>query len=838
MLLCLLPCFPLIALAADDGLPPAATTKVDFARDIAPLFEKRCFMCHGPQQQMSGLRLDRKAAALQGGKSGAVIVAHDSAASRLIRLVAGVSADKKVMPPAGPRLSAAEVGLLRAWIDQGVEWPESAPVAAVARPSHWAFQKIARPDPPAVRNRAWPRNAIDDFVLAKLESEGIAPSPEASKSTLIRRLSLDLTGLPPSPDEVRDFLSDNRPDAYERLADRLLDSPHYGEKWARYWLDLARYADSDGYEKDRTRPWAWRYRQWVIEAFNRDLPFDEFTIEQIAGDLLPNRNQETLVATGFNRNTLTNREGGTDPEQFRDEQVLDRAATLGTVWLGLTIGCAQCHDHKYDPISQKEFYQFAAFFNTEDEVDVPAPLPGEIGPWMSARPEYQIKRQELLEQYGIPALQADWENKLRYANEHKGEHEDWDFAYGEFTHTVDNAKKVLYLDPAKRSEVQQLAMTDAVIGSCGNLFPKDDCEKHKLGELRTKLNELRAAAPQISYAPVLMESDTQRKTYVHIKGDWRDHGAEVQPNTLAVLPPLPATAEPPRLRLARWLVSPENPLTARVAVNRLWQEVFGRGIVHTSEDFGTQGDRPTNPQLLDWLASEFMARGWSMKQMIRLMVTSAAYRQSSNARPELDTRDPDNTLLARQSALRLPAELIRDEALSAAELLDLRIGGRSVKPPQPKGVAELSYAGSVKWVESTGPDRYRRGMYIHFQRTSPYPQLMNFDAPSAELSCTRRERTDTPLQALNLMNDSVFFEAAQGLALRVMREAGDAFGDRLDYAYLVTLGRDPSTTSGSAWSDISRRRKKASRMTTKRWRRCSRTASKACRRSMPRPGWN
>jgi hypothetical protein len=793
VLLCLLPCFPLIVTAADDGLPPAATTKVDFARDIAPLFEKRCFMCHGPRQQMSGLRLDQKAAALKGGLSGPVIVPRDSSGSRLIRLVAGVSPDKKVMPPIGDRLTAAEIGLLRGWIDQGVEWPETATVTAAARPSHWSFQKIVRPDPPAVRNRAWPRNPIDSFVLAKLESESIAPSPEASKSTLIRRVSLDLTGLPPSPDEVREFLSDNRPDAYERLVDRLLDSPHYGEKWARYWLDLARYADSDGYEKDRTRPWAWRYRQWVIEAFNRDLPFDEFTIEQIAGDLLPHRNQDMLVATGFNRNTLTNREGGTDPEQFRDEQVLDRAATLGTVWLGLTVGCAQCHDHKYDPIAQKEFYQFAAFFNTEDEVDVPAPLPGEIGPWMAARPEYDRKRQELLAQYKIPEVQADWENKLRYSVEHKGEHEDWDFAYGEFTHTVDNAKKVLYLDPAKRSEVQQMAMTDAVIGSCGNLFPKDYCKGLKLDELRTKLNDLRSAAPQISYAPVLMESDPPRKTYVHVKGDWREHGAEVQPNTLAVLPPLPTSPEPARLRLARWLVSPENPLTARVAVNRLWQEVFGRGIVHTSEDFGTQGDRPTNPELLDWLASEFMARGWSMKQMVRLMVNSAAYRQSSNARPELEARDPDNALLARQAALRLPAELIRDEALSAAELLDLRIGGRSVKPPQPKGVAELSYAGSVKWVESTGPDRYRRGMYIHFQRTSPYPQLMNFDAPSAELSCTRRDRTDTPLQALNLMNDSVFFEAAQGLALRVMREGGDSFGDRLDYAYLVTLGREPST---------------------------------------------
>jgi len=498
-----------------------------------------------------------------------------------------------------------------------------------------------------------------------------------------------------------------------------------------------------------------------------------------------------LVATGFNRNTLTNREGGTDPEQFRDEQVLDRAATLGTVWLGLTVGCAQCHDHKFDPIAQKEFYQIAAFFNAEDEVDVPAPLAGEVGPWMAARPEYDRKRRDLLAEYKIPQVQADWENKLRYAAEHKGEHEDWDFAYGEFTHTVDNAAKVLFLDPAKRSEVQQLAMTDTLLSSCGNLFPKNDCEELKLGELRAKLNELRAAAPQVSYAPVLMESDTPRKTYVHLKGDWREHGAEVQPDTPAVLPPLPVSPEPARLRLARWLVSPENPLTARVAVNRMWQEVFGRGIVRTSEDFGTQGDQPTHPELLDWLAAEFMERGWSMKQMVRLMVTSAAYRQSSNARLELEARDPDNALLARQARLRLPAELIRDEALAAAGLLDLRIGGRSVKPPQPKGVAELSYGDSVKWVESTGADRYRRGMYIHFQRTSPYPQLMNFDAPGADLSCTRRERTDTPLQALNLMNDAVFFEAAQGLALRVMREGGETFGDRLGFAYLVTLGREP-----------------------------------------------
>jgi hypothetical protein len=768
-------------LAFTQTLPPPAKTKVDFARDVEPLLRQRCQACHGSQQQMSGLRLDQRDAALKGGKMGADIQPGNSGASRLVRFAAGL--DGKVMPPMGTRLTAAEISLLRAWIDQGLDWP--------ATKGHWAFQKIARPDSPPVRDPASARNAIDNFALARLEKEQITPSPEASKTTLLRRISLDLTGLPPTPQEIEAFLNDNRPDAYERMVDRLLDSPHYGEKWARYWLDLARYADSDGYEKDRSRPWAWRYRHWLIDALNRDLPFDEFTTEQLAGDLLPNRNIDTLVATGFNRNTLTNREGGTDPEQFRDEQVLDRAATLGTVWLGLTVGCAQCHNHKYDPIQQKEFYQLSAFFNTQEEVNILAPLPGELGPYLAARPDYDHKRTALLAQYGIPAVEADWEEKLRYAAQHPGEHEDWSFAYGEFTHTVDNAKKVLFTDPAKRSELQQAAMIDTLIGSCGNLFPKPYCAGLKLSELCGKLNELNAKLPAVSYAPVLLENDMPPKTYVHIKGDWRDHGDEVHPGMLSVLPPI--GPNPTRLDLARWLMSPENPLTARVAVNRIWQELFGRGIVRSSEDFGTQGDKPTHPELLDWLASEYRARGWSQKQMIRLIVTSATYRRSSSARPDLDQRDPDNALLARQSRLRLPAELVRDQALAAAGLLDLRIGGRSVKPPQPKGVAELSYAGSVKWEESAGADHYRRGLYVHFQRTTPYPQLMNFDAPNSNLACTRRERTDTPLQALNLMNDPVFFEAAQGLAFRIVGQtSGLPFSDRLRYAFEITLGRTPT----------------------------------------------
>jgi mono/diheme cytochrome c family protein len=785
-------------LLAAQELPPAAKVKVDYARDIEPLLLKRCYVCHGAQQQMSGLRLDQKDAALKGGASGVDIRPGKSAESRLIALVAGM--EKRVMPPMGARLTAEEVGLLRAWIDQGAEWKQGST-------THWSFQKIQRPAVPPVRTASWARSPVDNFILARLDKEGLAPSPEADKLTLLRRASLDLTGLPPTPEEQRVYLADTRPDAYERAVDRLMDSPHFGEKWARYWLDLARYADSDGYEKDRSRPWAWRYRQWVIDAVNRDMPFDEFTIEQLAGDLMPNKNLDTLVATGFNRNTLTNREGGTDPEQFRDEQVLDRAATLGTVWMGLTVGCAQCHNHKYDPISQKEFYRIAAFFNTQEEANVPAPMPGELGPYLAARPEFDHKKKALLEEYKIPEAQADYESKLREAASNPGHHEDWDFAYGEFTHTVDNARKVLFLDPAKRSEVQQTAMLDVFLGSCGNLYPKEHCDELKVREVRQKLNDLIAKLPVMSYAPVLLENDTPPKTHIHVKGDWRQRGEEVQPGTLAVLPPLPP-GPVTRLTLAKWLVSPDHPLTSRVAANRIWQEVFGRGLVYTSDDFGTTGDRPTHPELLDWLASEYMSQGWSTKQMVRMLVTSATYRQSSNARPDVDAKDPLNTLLARQSRLRLPAELIRDETLYAAGLLDLRVGGPSVRPPQPKGVAELSYGGSVKWVESMGADRYRRGMYILFQRTVPYPQLMNFDEPSSNLSCTRRERTNTPLQALNLLNDPVFFDAAQGLAYRVMRESSGAFRDRLNYVYRVVLGREPSAREaermGKFFDDASR----------------------------------
>jgi hypothetical protein len=751
---------------------------VDFARDIEPLLRARCQLCHGPQQQMKGLRLDQKGSAMQ------VVEPGHSAGSKLIRMVAGLEG-KTVMPPMGARLTAAEIGMLRGWIDQGAKWPDRGA-------QHWSFVKPKRPATPAIRNAAWARNPIDNFVAAKLEADGIAPSPEADKNTLIRRVSLDMTGLPPSPAEVEAFINDRRPDAYERLVDRLMDSPHYGERWARPWLDLARYADSDGYEKDLSRPWAWQYRQWVIEALNRNMPFDEFTIEQIAGDLLPNATVRQRIGTGFHRNTLTNREGGTDPAQFRDEQVIDRTNTVAITWLGLTAGCAQCHNHKYDPISQKEYYQLFAFFNTAEEVNIDAPQPGELGPYLAAEGEYERERQALFAEYKVPQLEAAWEEKTRYAEANQGKLPVWDFQYQAFRIMLDNALKILHRDPARRTKGQQDAITDYFIRNYRAVASKEEYEQVKFAELQKKLSALDATLPVLSQAPVIQENDEPPKAYIHIRGDWQDHGDEVHPGTPAFLPPLAAGGKPTRLTLAKWIVSPENPLTARVAVNRMWQELFGRGIVRTSEDFGMVGENPSHPELLDWLAVEFMDHGWDMKYMVRLMATSATYRQASKARPELISKDPENILLARQSRLRLPAELIRDEALAASGLLNTAVGGKSVRPPQPAGVAELSYNKSGKWPESTGPDRYRRGLYIHFQRTSPYPQLMNFDAPGSDLTCSRRQRSDTPLQALNLLDDVVFFEAAQALAYRLVRESPKDFRDRLGYAYELALARKPA----------------------------------------------
>jgi mono/diheme cytochrome c family protein len=792
-------------------LPPSSLQKVDFKTQIEPIFRERCFSCHGAAQQISGLRLDQKDAALRGGYSGAVFEPGRSAGSKLVHRIAAVEG-VMAMPPSGKRLTAEEVGLVRAWIDQGAEWPADAkanPATVAAKNTksgHWSFQPIEKPKPPVVSDSAWVRNPIDAFVLSRLEREGIRPSPEAEKTTLLRRVSLDLTGLPPTPDEIAAFRADRSADAYERVVDRLLSSPHFGGRWARPWLDRARYADSDGYEKDWVRPWAWRYRHWVIQAFNRDMPFDQFTVEQIAGDLLPEATPEQRVATGFHRQTLTNREGGIDNKQFHFEATVDRASTVSTTWLGLTAGCAQCHDHKFDPISQKDFYSLYAFFEDLEEVEINAPLPGEVGPWLKSRDAYRTEREALLKEYGVAGLQPAWEKRLLEASANPGKWTDWDLAWDCLLKLTEggDGEKILRIPESARTERQRDVLIDHFIRNYHFAVGPKEYERVKFKELDGKLRALKMKYPQLSQAMAVEEQPSGKPHFLRVRGDYRSIGIPVVPDTPAVLPALSRNKEQPatRLDLAQWIVAPENPLTARVTVNWVWQELFGLGLVRTPDDFGTRSEPPSHPELLDWLASDFRdTNRWSMKALIRTVVTSATYRQSSTTRKELLSRDPNNVLLARQSRLRLPAELIRDAALHAGGLLALdRIGGKSVFPPQPAGVVELGYGkrGDAAWPESEGLDKYRRGLYIHFQRTTPYPLMVNFDAPKGTVAQCRRDRSNTALQALNLLNDPVFVEAAAALAYQSVTTDVSNFKAALTDAFLRVVGRTPTESEQSA----------------------------------------
>ncbi len=768
-----------LLILAGIGLTLSAQTP-----EVRAVLQKKCFACHGPGMQMNGLRLDDGEAAIKGGYSGPSIIPGDSKASTLIDRLHS-DKEKYKMPPAGPRLTEQEIAVISSWIDQGAKYPASTQAKKKdSKLDHWSFKPIRRPDVPEGRN------AIDYFIEERLKKESFTPSPEAPKEILVRRVSLDLRGLPPTPEEVKQFVSDTSTNAYEKMVDRFLASPSYGEKWARQWLDLARYADSDGYEKDLVRPYAWRWRNWVINALNQDMPFDQFTIEQIAGDLLPNATTEQKVATGFHRNTLINREAGVPRAEDRFEQTINRTNTISTTWLGLTAGCAQCHDHKYDPISQTEYYQLFAFMDSIAEEEIDAPISGELEPWKKAQPEYLAKRTAILKEYKVPELQAVWEDNMRIAITQPGKKVEWDFALTSCTVMLDNAQPMLMTPFAERTQKQQDRLTNYFIRNVGpdNRRDKELVEKFK--EMNKKLDELEASVPKLTQAYVIEEGKKPVITKIAVAGDYKRPGIEVQPNTPAVLPKLAKeSSEPARLAFARWIVAKDNPLTARVIMNRTWQTLFGRGLVRTSDDFGLQGESPSHPELLDWLASEFMKQGWSQKQMLKQIVTSATYKQSSRVRPEILEKDPDNILLARQSRLRLSAEQIRDEALFASGLLDTRIGGPSIKPPQPASVAELTYANSNKWKDSEGADKYRRGLYIHFQRTAPYPQLMNFDAPEGTVACSQRRSSNTPLQSLNLLNDPVFFEAAQKLAERVAPLPDDAA--RVKAAFEYALGREP-----------------------------------------------
>jgi hypothetical protein len=709
--------------AADPGQPA-----VDFNRDIRPILSKNCYACHGPdnKQRVSKMRLDQRDNAIRPLKSGtAAIVPGQPDKSELIQRVTADDETER-MPPqeTGNQLTPAQIDLLRRWIAAGAPYAD-----------HWAFVKPQRAPLPAVKNAAWPRNPIDHFVLARLEREGLQPTEGADRFTLLRRASLDLRGLPPSLQEVLEYAADGSPDAYARAVERFLQDPAYGERWARMWLDQARYADSAGYGSDPLRT-IWRYRDWVIDAFNRNLPFDQFTIEQIAGDLLPNPTLEQRMATAFHRNTMTNTEGGTDDEEFRVAAVKDRVDTTLQVWMGLTMGCAKCHNHKYEPITQQEYYRFYAFFNQTADNDQP-----------DERPTIPAPTPEIVEA-----------NRL--------------------------------LDARIAEERARLARVTPDQAAAWVLHRSLLPPAHVLAVLH-QVGRLEKSRPQAATLPVMVElpADKRRPTRVMIKGNFLNPGEPVEPAVPSHFHSLPEGASLNRLGVARWLVSPENPLTARVAVNRFWAQLWGTGLVETEEDFGSQGELASHPELLDWLATEYIRLGWDTKALLRLLVTSATYRQSSKATPERLAKDPRNRLLARGPRFRLEAELVRDQAMQVSGLLSRKLYGPSVYPPQPPGLWQAAFNGQRTWATSQGPDRYRRGLYTFWRRTVPYPSMATFDAPSREICSVRRIRTNTPLQAFVTLNDPVYLEAAQALARRMVREGGATPYECAQYGLYLCLGR-------------------------------------------------
>lgn len=916
--------------------------------DVAPIFRANCIACHTGSSAKGGLDLSSPDGFAKGGSSGPAFVSGKPGASRLMQRVRGEGGLPR-MPMGFPALSPAQLKTLETWIAAG------ASLAQGETARHWAYLAPVRPKVPATKNKTWAKQPLDAFVLAALEAKGWKPSPEADRSKLIRRLSFDLTGLPPSPEEVDAFVADRAPNAYEKVVGRLLASPAYGEKQARLWLDLGRYADTDGFEKDLGRT-AWKYRDWLIGAFNRNLPFDRFTIEQIAGDLLPNPSLEQLLATGFHRNTMLNLEGGVDQEEAHFNVVLDRVGTTATVWLGSTLACARCHDHKYDPFSQKDFYRFAAFFSNakiyprgpkevseekwyEAEMDAPTPaqearrqaLRAQVGAlaakldyfdpatraayerWKSAGPretdwtlfnpasaastegataelsaDGSVRvggpnpkndttkvvgrvaagrltglRLEVLTDPALPGTgpgrsengnfvltgaQIEIDGKPVRLREAVADYSQGGFSAnaavrpgtGEGWAVAQQTGKTHWLIAEFVEPVRATATKDVVV----TLEQRSKYDRHNLGRFRIAFTEnpepLLAAYPNEVRAslarPVRSDSDEARlrayfaarsaatrdlrsrldearrsldelrraiptalvmrdkpaalplKAFFRERGEFLRKGEPVEAGAPAVLPSL-GKRPGNRLGLAQWLVARDNPLTARVQVNRMWEQLFGLGLVETAEDFGTQGSPPSNQPLLDWLAVEFMERGWDMKALLRTIVTSATYRQDSRVSGPAAAADPANRFLARGPRHRLEAEAIRDAALRYGGLLNGKIGGPSVYPYQPEGTWNSPYSGE-QWRTATGPDRYRRSLYTYWKRTAPYPIFMAFDATSREDCTVRRVRTNTPLQALALLNDEGLLEAARGLALR-MAKAGPGDAARVRRGFQICTGRKP-----------------------------------------------
>ena len=825
---------------------------IDFNAEIRPILNKKCITCHGGVKRSGGFSLLFRTEALSPNESGhRAIVPGDVSASEMLHRINHPDPEER-MPPESPPLPPEEIALLTQWIEQGAKWED-----------HWAYVKPEPVDLPEV-NPDWGTNGIDRFIVSKLEEHELTPSAPADKATLLRRVSLDLTGLPPTLEEKQAFLQDHTPDAYEKQVDRLLASPRYGERWAAMWMDLARYADSKGYEKDDERI-IWQYRDWLIRAFNDDKPFDAFTIEQLAGDLLPNPTDDQLIATAFHRNTMNNDEGGTDDEEFRVAAVIDRVSTTWDVWQATTMACVQCHSHPYDPIRHEEFYKFFSFFNNTADVDVPSESPNlktfteedqvaleDVKNWVIkhtsssddklAKAETFVRLAKVTEPKLHPAsydsitqgsladnkyllvdnggfcripgvtLQGKEHFFVSYSAEQAGgkveirqdgvtgnllgtwevkkNERGWNFETVSVPLTAPTGKHDIFLVFKNRngSPKEPVCLIEWV------LFhePLPGQDQPAYAQKREELMHLLNNPEGTIATPVMIDRPEayHRQTHVFERGNWLVPGEAVEPGVPHAWNAMPAGASADRLGMAQWLVSEDNPLTARVTVNRLWAKLFGIGIVETVEDFGTQGFRPSHPELLDWLAQQFMyEHHWSVKQLLKQMVMSSAYRQSSRVTPELLEKDPDNRLIARGPRVRLTAEQARDQALAVGGLLSDKMYGPSVMPPQPEGVWQAVYSG-MEWKTSEGEDSHRRALYTFWRRTSPYPSLTSFDAPSREFCVTRRIDTNTPLQALVMMNDTVYVEAARGLAQRILRSEASTPEEQIKTGYRLALLQD------------------------------------------------
>ena len=839
-----------------DQTANQSSDDIDFNADIRPILNKKCITCHGGVKRSGGFSLLFRTEALSPNESGhPAIVPGDAAASEMLKRINHSDPEER-MPPESPPLPQEEIDLLTKWIEQGAKWED-----------HWAYVKPEPIDVPSVESD-WGTNGIDRFVLSQLEDHELQPSAPADKATLLRRVSLDLTGLPPTPEETKAFLQDSSPDAYEKQVDRLLSSPHYGERWAAMWMDLARYADSKGYEKDGHRV-IWQYRDWLIRAFNDDKPFDEFTIEQLAGDLLPDPTDDQLIATAFHRNTMNNDEGGTDDEEFRVAAVIDRVNTTWDVWQATTMACVQCHSHPYDPIRHEEYYKFFAFLNNTADVDVPSESPNlktfteadqakleDIKNWVikhTASNDDKLAKAEKfvrLAKITEPKLHPASYDSITQGSLQDGKY--LEVSPGGFARIPGvslRGKEHLFISYSAGRSSGRVEIRQDGVG--GKLLGRWDVRKNESGwNFQTISVPLKsatgkhdiflvfkdpAAAPhdteevckiewvlfheplpgenQPAYAqkneqlfhllndpegtvatPVMIErpEEYQRQTNVFERGNWLVAGDPVEPGVPHAWNAMPAGAKPNRLGMAQWLVSEDNPLTARVTVNRFWAKLFGIGIVETVEDFGTQGFKPSHPELLDWLAQQFMyEHDWSMKKLLKQIVMSSTYQQSSQVTPGLLEKDPNNRLLARGPRVRLTAEQVRDQALAVGGLLSDTMHGPSVMPPQPEGVWQAVYS-DMKWETSEGEDSHRRALYTYWRRTSPYPSLISFDAPSREFCVTRRIDTNTPLQALVMMNDTVYVEAARGLAQRMLASEAASPDEQIKTGYYLALLQDIS----------------------------------------------